>query len=62
MSLENLNNLVKIGQFKKETFDPDEFSGLLQAGETRLTDAKKEDLAIESRFDLAYKVLSKGAC
>lgn len=54
MSLTNLNNLEKIGQLKKETFDLSEFNGLLHAGKARLHDAKNVDLTIESRFDLAY--------
>lgn len=54
MNLNNLDNLVKTGQLKKETYDASEFAGLLQAGEARLLDAQRTDLAIESRFDLAY--------
>ena len=54
MSLTNLENLVKTGQFKKESKNLSEFSGLLRSGETRLTDACSKKLALESRFDLAY--------
>ena len=54
MSLTELNNLVKAGQLKKESKDKSEFTGLVHSGKTRLIDANKPGLALESRFDLAY--------
>src|SRR5690242_14710938 len=42
------------GPLQKEAPDAEEFAGLLRSGETRLTDAQREENALESRFDLAY--------
>lgn len=39
MSLEKLNNLVKIGQLKIEPMNQSEFDGLIHSGEMCLTDA-----------------------
>lgn len=49
-----LNNLVKAGVLKAELGDQKEFDGLINSGRKRLADAKKDGLALESRFDLAY--------
>lgn len=49
-----LENLVKVGTLKREEFSQAEFDGLVQSGTARLTDARNETLALESRFDLAY--------
>lgn len=54
MSLPNLENLVKTGQLKTESFDLKEFEGLVNSGKARLKDARNKTLAPESRFDLAY--------
>ena len=54
MSSEHLANLVKTGQLKIEPSNPSEFKGLLHSGQARLSDAIRQDLALESRFDLAY--------
>jgi uncharacterized protein (UPF0332 family) len=54
MSDVNLKNLEKIGKLKSESFDQDEFDGLVRSGKTRLKDANNTSLAQESRFDLAY--------
>jgi hypothetical protein len=51
---EALDNLVKIGQLKTETGTRMEFLGLVESAKKRLADSKNEDLAAESRFDLAY--------
>jgi len=51
---ENLENLVRIRQLKKEASSPIEINGLIESGLVRLKDAKNEDLGLESRFDLAY--------
>ena len=49
-----LDNLVRIGSLKREPGSQDEFDGLLKSARMRLTDSKKENLVLESRFDLAY--------
>jgi hypothetical protein len=54
MTFDNLENLVKVGQLKREAGDAREFAGLLRSAQMRLTDAHNQQLAIESRFDLAY--------
>ena len=54
MTSSELDNLVRIGGLKKEPGGPAEIEGLLLSGRERLTDAKNRELALESRFDLAY--------
>ncbi len=54
MTSPNLENLVQSGQLKREPGDRREFEGLFRSAKARLADARKNDLAIESRFDLAY--------
>lgn len=54
MTSENLENLVKTRQLKAEPADRKEFDRLVRSGRARLADARKSDLAYESRFDLAY--------
>jgi hypothetical protein len=49
-----LENLVKVGQLKREASIASELAGLRRSGEARLADAANPKLAIESRFDLAY--------
>lgn len=49
-----LANLARIGQLKAEPPNERELSGLLASGERRLTDARRAELAFDSRFDLAY--------
>jgi hypothetical protein len=39
---------------KAEPADQKEFDGLVASGRSRLADAQKADLALESQFDLAY--------
>jgi hypothetical protein len=39
---------------KAEPPDAKEFAGLLRSGRARLKDARREGLALESRFDMAY--------
>lgn len=51
---EKLENLARIGQLKAQPPTRKEFSGLLSSGKSRLQDARREDLSLESRFDLAY--------
>ena len=54
MSHEQLDNLVRIGQLKVESTVGTECEGLLRSGIRRLDDAGREELNLESRFDLAY--------
>lgn len=54
MATSELDNLVRIGQLKHEPSSASEFAGLLKSATARLTDALREDLTYESRFDLAY--------
>lgn len=54
MSSNELENLVRIGQLKREPPAASELAGLQRSGETRLGDAGKPGLSLDSRFDLAY--------
>jgi hypothetical protein len=54
MASAELENLVKIGKLKREPPSETEFAGLLQSAVARLKDARNKQLALESRFDLAY--------
>src|SRR2546428_9411630 len=54
MTSRELDNLVKIGQLKREPPAAGELEGLQRSGEARLCDAANADLSLESRFDLAY--------
>ena len=54
MAIQELDNLVKIGQLKHEPPTRAEFDGMINGAKRRLADAQNEDLASESRFDLAY--------
>ncbi|MGB6539209.1 MAG: hypothetical protein WBF58_24985 [Xanthobacteraceae bacterium] len=54
MTRRELENLVKIGQLKREPAPRVEFDGLVNSARKRLADARNENLAPESRFDLAY--------
>jgi len=53
-SLAELENLVRIGKLKREPASPRELQGLSESALARLTDAGREDLSFDSRFDLAY--------
>ena len=54
MASTELENLLRIGKLKAEPPAVHEIEGLLRSGKTRLRDAARLDLGIESRFDLAY--------
>ncbi|MFA7527777.1 MAG: hypothetical protein WCZ18_08950 [Ottowia sp.] len=54
MAASELENLVRIGQLKREPPSAPEFAGLLKSATARLTDAQRDALTYESRFDLAY--------
>jgi len=54
MPLPELDNLMRIGQFKAEPGTQSEFDGLMRSGSVRLRDAENAANSLESRFDLAY--------
>ena len=54
MTLEKLDNLVKINKLKVEPPDQNEFDGMLKSARRRLTDAQIEGLSEDSAFSLAY--------
>lgn len=56
-----LANLARIGSLKKEPPDAKEFAGLIRSATVRLRDARKTDLSLESRFDLAYNAAHSAA-
>ena len=54
MSIDSLDNLVKVGRLKTEPPNKAEVAGLISSGLARLRDAGNTSLSLESRFDLAY--------
>ena len=54
MATDRLDNLVRIGQLKREPPSKQELTGLRQSGVARMADATRPDLSFASRFDLAY--------
>jgi hypothetical protein len=54
MTSAELENLVRLGQLKREPPVASEIRGPLRSGEARLTDAANRGVSRESRFDLAY--------
>lgn len=54
MTSPELENLIRIGKLKREACSAAEFEGLVASGAVKLTDAANLELALESRFDLAY--------
>lgn len=49
-----LERLADFGHLKREPPLRAELEGLIRTAATRLHDARREELAAESRFDLAY--------
>lgn len=49
-----LENLLRVGKLAAEPGAPGEIKGLLASGGERLADARNGNLALSSRFDLAY--------
>ena len=56
-----LENLARIGKLKMEPPDARERTGFLRSATVRLADARKPDLSLESRFDLAYNAAHAAA-
>ena len=54
MTSPELERLAEIGALKREPPSRREFEGLVRSARARLKDAANADLAVESRFDLAY--------
>ena len=54
MTSPELERLAKMGALKREPPSRREYDGLISSARARLADAAKADLALESRFDLAY--------
>lgn len=54
MTLDNLANLVKIGELHEEPVNDKEFKGLVASATDRLNDVLNGNLTFESRFDLTY--------
>ena len=54
MTSQNLENLARRGDLKREPPDDHEIEALLKSARARLRDAQRSELAFESRFDLAY--------
>lgn len=54
MSRQQLDNLAKIDKLKQEPAGENEIHGLFSSATRRLQDAQREELSLESRFDLTY--------
>lgn len=54
MTLAELDNLVRVGELKREPPTDDEIAGLLRSAQERLKDAGRAELSYASQFDLAY--------
>jgi len=54
MTLQQLDNLVKVNSLKLERPDQNEFDGMVSSAKRRLQDAQVEGLSEEGRFSLAY--------
>ncbi len=54
MTLEKLDNLVKVKLLKVESPDQHEFEGLLNSAKRRLKDSQVDGLSEEGKFFLAY--------
>lgn len=54
MSLDKLDNLVKINKLKEEPPDQKEFDGMVASAKRRLLDAMVDGLSDEGRFLMAY--------
>lgn len=54
MTLENLDNLVRINKLKIEAPDQNEFDGMLNSAGRRLQDVQVTGLSEDGQFSLAY--------
>jgi len=56
MTSPELERLVEIGALKRAPPARKEYDGLIRSGRARLQDATRDELTLESRFDLACNV------
>ncbi len=61
MSLQALDNLVRIGQLKAEPFNANEVARMLAMARTRLADARLTGLSLEGRFTSVYNAAHAAA-
>jgi hypothetical protein len=61
MSLQALDNLVRIGQLKAEPRNDAEVARLLTMARVRLADARLDNLSAEGRFSSAYNAAHAAA-
>ena len=54
MTSPELENLVGLGQLKREPCTPRDFDSLVKSGAARLADATNPAVSVDGRFDLAY--------
>ena len=54
MNRQSLDNLARTGSLTTEAGAEDEIEGLLRSAMRRLGDAERQELSLESRFDLVY--------
>src|SRR5436309_13614449 len=54
MTSPELERLAQIGTLRREPAGLAAIAGLIHSARSRLTDAERPELALESRFDLAY--------
>lgn len=59
MSRQELDNLVKIGNLKKESPSRIEYDGMVKSARHGLADAQNHSIQTDSQFDLAYEAAHK---
>lgn len=59
MSRQGLDNLVKIGNLKKESRSRIEYDGMVKSARRGLADAQNHSIQTDSQFDLAYEAAHK---
>lgn len=57
MGRPQLDNRARMGKLESEPAAEGEFRGLVRSGTRRLEDAAREELSLESRFDLAHNAV-----
>jgi hypothetical protein len=53
MQSKELENLVKVGQLKREAFSQSEFDTTVRSGSERLQDARSTQISLSGKFLLA---------
>lgn len=54
MTLQQLTNLVRIGELKHEPADQDEFESLIESARIQLLDSEQQHLSLRAQFLLIY--------